>query len=36
MHTGAVDGTAEQLFEFDQAMTLVEVQTALIIYWIAI
>jgi hypothetical protein len=36
MHARAVDRSAEQLLELDQAMALIEIQAALIIYWIAI
>jgi hypothetical protein len=36
MHAGAVNCAAKQFLKFNQAMALVEVETALIIYWIAI
>jgi hypothetical protein len=36
MNAGAIDGAAKQFLELNQAMALVEIQTALIIHWIAI
>ena len=36
MNAGAIDGAAKQFLELNQAMALVEIQTALVIHWIAI
>jgi hypothetical protein len=36
MDARAVDRSAKQLLELDQAMPFVEIQAALIIYWVAI
>jgi hypothetical protein len=36
MHARPVDRPAEQLLELDEAMALIEINAALIIYWVAI
>ncbi len=36
VHAGAIDRAAEELLELDQPVALVEIETALTIYWIAI